>query len=69
MLKRMASYGFRAFVASAGSGLLLAGSCSSAEVKQAVLAGVEVAANDLLNNAQEDDDISFGDWLSSELED
>ena len=52
----------------ASSGVLLAGSCSSTEVKQAVMAGVEVAANQLLTSSPQDD-ISFGDWLSSELND
>ncbi len=52
----------------ATSGTLLAGSCSSTEVKQAVMAGVEVAANQLINSSPQDD-INFGDWLSSELSD
>ena len=67
MLRRTVLGGWRAFAA-VGSGVVLAGSCSSAEVRQAVLAGVELAANQLLDGAG-DDDISFGDWLSSELND
>jgi len=68
MLKRMMCRGWRV-LAVAGSGTVLATTCSSTEIRQAVLAGVEVAADQLLNRADEDDDVSFGDWLSDELND
>ncbi len=56
------------WLSATSSGLVFAAACSSTEVRQAVLAGVEVAADQLLNNS-EDDDVSFGDWLSDELND
>ncbi len=40
-------------------------SCSSSQI-QAVIVGLEAAANSL---DEEDDDISFADWLADELED
>ena len=48
----------------AGAGTVLETSCSTDQVR-AILAGVEVATNQLdqINN----DNISFSDWLSSEL--
>ncbi len=49
----------------AASGTVLASSCSTSEVK-AILAGVEVVTDQLENS--QNDGISFGDWLSSELD-
>ena len=49
----------------AAAGTLLESSCSTAEVK-AILTGIEVATNQL--NQAENDNISFGDWLASELD-
>ena len=48
------------------TGTLFAASCSSAQI-DAVLLGLQVAAETL--QAEEDDDISFGDWVRDELED
>jgi hypothetical protein len=67
MFRRMVYTGFR-FMTVAASGLVLATTCSSAEIREAVLAGVEVATDRWLESA-EDDDVSFSDWLSSELDD
>ncbi len=44
---------------------MLASSCTTEQLK-AVLAGVEVVAGQL---GDKDDDVSFGDWLSAELDD
>ena len=50
----------------AAGGTVLASSCSTSDVK-AILAGVEVATNVL--DRGHNNDISFSDWLSSELDD
>ena len=49
------------------AGTLLGMSCSSEGV-QAVVAGIDAVAQSLSQHDQ-DDDISFGDWLLSELDD
>lgn len=49
----------------AAGGTVLASSCSTSEVK-AILAGVTDITNQLDNS--QNDNISFGDWLSSELD-
>ncbi len=52
-------------LAAAGlAGTAFGTSCTTAEIN-AFLAGVQVVTDQLT----EDDDISFGDWLSSELND
>ena len=57
---------WRAGLVLAAGGTVLASSCSTDQVK-AILAGVEVATNQL--DQARNDDISFGDWLASELDD
>jgi hypothetical protein len=57
---------WRAGLVLAVGGTVLASSCSTSEVK-AILAGVEVATNQL--DQARNDNISFGDWLASELDD
>ena len=46
--------------------MMLAVSCSPTEVR-AVISGIEAAAR-ILDDRNDDDDISFGDWLASELD-
>lgn len=58
----------RAIFELACGGALFAGSCTSEELQSAILAGVETAT-DQLANASEDDEISFLDWINSELDD
>ena len=50
----------------ATGGVLLLGSGCDRAALQAVAVGLEAATDHFL---QEDDDITFGDWLMSELED
>jgi hypothetical protein len=60
----------RLFVAAAGisaAGTLFANGCSP-DTLEAVVAGVEAAAR-TLNDAEHDNDMNFGEWLISELED
>jgi hypothetical protein len=58
----------RAVVAAALSiGLLSGTGCTEAEI-EAVLTGVRILADEL-SQQQEDEDISFGDWLADELSD
>ncbi len=47
------------------AGTVFGTSCSSSQI-QALVAGLEAAANTI---DEEDDDISFTDWLVDELED
>lgn len=47
-------------------GGLTTSGCSEEEVS-AVLAGVQIIAGELVTSDDGDDDISFGDWLASEL--
>ena len=49
------------------AGTLFTSSCSSADV-EAIVNALEVAAHQL-EQQQQDDDISFGDWLRDELDD
>jgi hypothetical protein len=60
---------FRAVAGFGAVGVVLGGSCSAAEM-QAVVAGLEAVARTLqaVEN-DETDEISFSDWLVSELED
>ncbi len=53
-----------------GAGMLFASSCSLQEMG-AVGAGIDAAAGYFNDQAEEDqdDDISFGDWLADELKD
>ena len=55
------------WLASIGGGMLLAASCSQAEI-QAVVAGLDAAAT-VLTHEEEDDKVSFVDWLHSEFDD
>lgn len=57
--------GWKTTVAAVAGGTMLASSCTTEQLK-AVLAGVEVVAGQL---GDKDDDVSFGDWLSAELDD
>lgn len=57
---------WRAGLVMAAGGTVLSSSCSTSDVK-AILAGVEEVTNRLENS--QNDGISFGDWLSSELDD
>ncbi|MEK6799096.1 MAG: hypothetical protein AABZ12_09045 [Planctomycetota bacterium] len=59
------SHAVRSVLALAAGGICLGSSCSQQEIS-AILTGVQVVADQL---SQEDDDIKFSDWLSSELED
>ena len=49
------------------AGTLFSSSCSSVDV-EAIVNALEVAAHQL-EQQQQDDDISFGDWLRDELDD
>ena len=49
------------------AGTLFASSCNSADI-EAIVNALEVAAQQL-EQQQQDDDISFGDWLRDELDD
>ena len=64
-LCQMVSGMWKTGLVAAAGGTVLASSCSTSEVK-AVLAGVELVTDQLSNR---DDDLNFGDWLSSELDD
>lgn len=52
------------FLATAATGTAFAGGCTSDQLQLAA-AGIDA----ILNNLQEDEDISFGDWLESEFGD
>lgn len=65
-LRRVVGDIWRAGLVVAAGGTVLASSCSTSDVK-AILAGVELVTNQLDNF--QNDNISFGDWLSSELDD
>ncbi len=66
-LKRTANDLLKAAVALTAAGVLLGTSCSSSEL-QAVVAGLEAVAHSFDDNAR-DNDITFGEWLLSELDD
>lgn len=57
----------RVFVGLSFAGVLLGTSCAT-EGLQAIVAGLDAAA-DSLANADDDDHMNFGEWLLSELED
>jgi len=46
------------------AGTVIAGGCTTEQVR-AVAAGIDI----VINNLDRDDDISFGDWIESELAD
>ena len=54
-------------IACSSGGLLLATSCSASDV-QAIVTGIEAATQVLVNN-NHSDDITFGEWLLSEIND
>jgi hypothetical protein len=54
-----------AFLAATAAGSVFAGGCSTTQV-QAVAAGLDAI---LRNLQQDEEDVSFGDWLASELSD
>ncbi len=60
-------YVFRFVVAVCGVGTLMASSCSLRQL-EAISVGLD-AATGHLDQADSDDDISFGDWLRDELRD
>ena len=62
--KRVVGGTWRAAVLLTAAGTVLETSCSTDQVK-AVLAGVEVVTNQL--DQAQNQDITFGDWLASEL--
>ena len=62
--KRVLGGAWRTAILVAGAGTVLETSCSTDQVR-AILAGVEVATNQL--DQIHNDNISFSDWLSSEL--
>lgn len=64
--QRIVRSALRIMVALGGGGLMFAEACTSEQVQQAIVAGLDTATNQLLNPP--DDDISFGDWLASELQ-
>ena len=60
----------RLLVAAAGvsaAGTLFANGCSP-DTLEALVAGVEAAAR-TLDDSEHDDDMNFGEWLASELDD
>lgn len=57
---------WRAGLVVAAGGTVLESSCTTSEVR-AVLAGVELVANEI--DQAQNQDISFGDWLSDALGD
>jgi hypothetical protein len=59
-------HGIAAFLAATAVGTAFGAGCTNAQV-QAVAAGLDFIIRDLQD--EEDDDISFGDWLESELND
>ena len=64
-LKRIIGGAWRGAILLSAAGTMLETSCSTDQVR-AILAGVEVATNQL--DQAQNDNISFGDWLASELE-
>jgi len=63
--KRVVGGTWRAAILLSAAGTMLEASCSTDQVR-AILAGVEVATNQL--DQAQNDNISFGDWLASELD-
>lgn len=57
----------RVLVGLSFAGVLLGSSCTT-EGLQAIVAGLDAAA-DSLAHADDDDDLNFGEWLLSELDD
>ena len=64
-LRQMVGGMWRAGLVVAAGGTVLASSCSTSEVRT-ILTSVTDIANQL--DHSQNDDISFGDWLSSELD-
>ncbi|MBI4717824.1 MAG: hypothetical protein HY763_08480 [Planctomycetes bacterium] len=54
----------RGLVAALAGGMLAASSCETADVR-AVIAGLDAAADQI----NDDENISFGEWVSSQLDD
>lgn len=65
MLKARIKNGIRIAMAFGGSGLFFSSSCSSSDIR-AVVAGLEAAAHEL---NQDENDVTFLDWVQSELDD
>ena len=66
-LKHSAGNLLKTAVCFSAAGMLLGASCGAQELN-AVVAGIEAAAVQL-NNHDRDDDVTFGEWLLSELDD
>ncbi len=66
-LKRGARDLGKTIVALCGAGIMLGTSCGAKEL-EAIMAGIDAAARQL-NAGGNNDDINFGDWLLSELDD
>ena len=64
-LRRVVNRTWRAAILLSAAGTMLETNCSADQVR-AILAGVEVATNEL--DQAQNDNISFGDWLASELD-
>ena len=64
-LRRVVNGTWRAAILLSAAGTMLETNCSTDQVR-AILAGVEVATNQL--DQAQNDNISFGDWLASELD-
>lgn len=58
---------WKTVVGISASGMLFASSCGSIEL-EAIVVGIDAAARHI-SDGQKADDISFGDWLLSELGD
>ena len=67
LLKQAKRKLWRGAVALCAAGTLFGGSCSSEQLN-AVAAGIGAVADEL-GHQRADDDITFGEWLLSELED
>ena len=65
--KRKAKWLLKSVAALSTAGMLFSSNCSSADL-EAAFVGLEAAAGHLQHENQ-DDDISFGDWLLDELND
>ena len=63
--KRLSNWLWRSVIGLFAAGTLLGTACDQ-QTLDALTAGLEAAAQQL---QEQDDDISFGDWLESEIED
>lgn len=68
LIKRKSTQVIRAAVASSAAGMLMSVSCGMEEL-QAVATGIQAAALQLDRGDRENDDLTFGEWILSELND